>query len=74
MHSCQAQTMIVLFPNDPNNNTHMQHETRSWPTGPGSPERAKLNYAILQGPLIGQAIAIVESKGEFDWGLTWVYN
>lgn len=71
MHSCQTQTLMIL-PNKPTKTTHMQHTTRSWPTGPGSPERAKLKYAILQGPLIGQAIAVVESKGGFDWGLTGV--
>ncbi|KAI8462547.1 MAG: hypothetical protein J3K34DRAFT_462867 [Monoraphidium minutum] len=34
-----------------------------WPTPPGSPERAKVNFSVLQGPLSGKAVVIVDAPG-----------
>ncbi|KAI8469909.1 MAG: hypothetical protein J3K34DRAFT_422397 [Monoraphidium minutum] len=34
-----------------------------WPTAPGSVERSKVMFKILQGPLTGKAVAIVDSVG-----------
>ncbi|GBF90270.1 hypothetical protein Rsub_02376 [Raphidocelis subcapitata] len=35
-----------------------------WHTPIGSAERQKINYSVMQGALAGEAIAVVESKGE----------
>jgi hypothetical protein len=37
-----------------------------WGTALNSRERRNINYAILQGPLVGKAVAIVDSQGERD--------
>ena len=34
-----------------------------WPTPPGSPQRAKIEYSVLQGEHMGGAVTVVDSAG-----------
>jgi len=38
-----------------------------WPTPAGSAERAKVLWAVKQGPLEGKAVAIITNAGECCW-------
>jgi hypothetical protein len=54
---------LPCVPADPRALPPDPHTTTSWGTAVGSAQRAKASLNVLQGPLDGHAVAIVESKG-----------
>ena len=40
-----------------------KNQTQRWPTPPGSPQRAKVDFSILQGAHSAGAVAVVASTG-----------